>query len=177
MQRSGKVACAHGGLIIMELTPQEKRIRQLFRLGIFLKGIHAVIEVVGGLLLLGIPLRAFAHLAIWLTQAELLEQPHDLVANYVLHLGTQLSAGSKTFGGAYLLSHGVVKIVLVVALLKGKLWAYPWSLSVLGLFIVYQVYRFTFTHSIALVLLTIFDLVVIWLIWREYQIVKKHLNG
>jgi uncharacterized membrane protein len=161
----------------MELTPQEKRIRQLFRLGIFLKGIHAVIEVVGGLLLLGIPLRAFAHLAIWLTQAELLEQPHDLVANYVLHLGTQLSAGSKTFGGAYLLSHGVVKIVLVVALLKGKLWAYPWSLSVLGLFIVYQVYRYTFTHSIALVLLTIFDLVVIWLIWREYQIVKKHLNA
>ncbi len=157
-----------------ELDPQEKRIRQFFRLGIFLKGIHAVIEIVGGLLLLVIPLRAFAHLAIWLTQAELLEEPQDLVANYVLHLGTQLSSSSKTFGGAYLLSHGLVKIVLVVALLKNKLWAYPWSLLVLSIFIVYQMYRFTFTHSVALILLTIFDLVVIWLIWREYQIVKKH---
>src|SRR5207249_2466016 len=36
----------------MELNPQEKRIRELFRLGIFLKGIHAAIEIVGGLLLL-----------------------------------------------------------------------------------------------------------------------------
>jgi uncharacterized membrane protein len=160
----------------MELNPQEKRIRELFRLGIFLKGIHAVIEIVGGLLLFAIPLSAFTHLAVWLTQAELLDEPDDLVANYVMHLSTQLSAGSKTFGGAYLLSHGLVKIVLVVALLKNKLWAYPWSLIVLGLFIVYQMYRFTFTHSVALILLTIFDLVVIWLIWREYQIVKKHLT-
>jgi uncharacterized membrane protein len=158
----------------MELNPQETRIRHLFRLGIFLKGIHAVIEIVGGLLLLVIPLRAFAHLAILLTQAELLEEPHDFVANYVMHFGTQLTSDSKTFGGAYLLSHGLVKLVLVVALLKNKLWAYPWSLIVLGLFIVYQMYRFTFTHSFALILLTIFDLVVIWLIWREYQIVKKH---
>jgi len=158
----------------MELNPQEKRIRHLFRLGIFLKGIHAVTEIVGGLLLLVIPLRTFAHLAIWLTQAELLDEPHDLVASYVMHLGTQLSSDSKTFGGAYLLSHGLVKVVLVVALLKNKLWAYPWSLIVLGLFIVYQMYRFTFTHSVALILLTIFDVVVIWLIWREYQIVKQH---
>ena len=158
----------------MELNPREERIRHLFRLGIFLKGIHAAIEIVGGLLLLVIPLRALAHLAIWLTKAELLDEPHDLVASYVMHLGTQLSSDSKTFGGAYLLSHGLVKIVLVVALLKNKLWAYPWSLIVLGLFIVYQMYRFTFTHSVALIVLTIFDLVVIWLIWREYQIVKKH---
>ena len=161
----------------MERALQEKTIGQLFRLGIFLKGIHAVIEIVGGLILFVIPLSVFTHLAVWLTQAELLDDPHDLVANYLLHLGTQLSVGSKIFGGAYLLSHGLIKIVLVVALLKNKLWAYPWSLIVLGLFIVYQMYRFTFTHSVALILLTIFDLVVIWLIWREYQIVEKHLKG
>jgi uncharacterized membrane protein len=60
----------------------------------------------------------------------------------------------------------------VIALLKNKLWAYPWSLVVLGSFILYQIYRFTFTHSLALIVLTVFDLAVIWLIWREYQIVR-----
>src|SRR5260370_23158198 len=111
----------------MELNRREKRIRELFRLGILLKGVHAVMEIVVGLLLFVKPLSAFTRLAVWLTQAELLDEPHDLVANYVMHLGTQLSASSKTFGGAYLLSHGLVKIVLVVALLTNKLWAYPWS--------------------------------------------------
>jgi uncharacterized membrane protein len=153
----------------------EKRITEFFKLSIILKGIHAVIEIVGGLLLLVIPSSVLASLAVWVTQEELLEDPHDLIANFFLKFSSQLSVSSELFGGLYLLSHGLIKIVLVVALLKNKLWAYPWSLVVLSLFILYQVYRFTFTHSLGLIILTIFDLAVMWLIWREYQIIKEHL--
>jgi uncharacterized membrane protein len=67
-----------------------------------------------------------------------------------------------------LLLHGVVKIVLVAALLKDKIWAYPWMLAFLLVFIVYQTYRMTFAFSIGLLGLTIFDLVVVWLTYREY---------
>ena len=35
------------------------------------------------------------------------------------------------FGAVYLLTHGLVKVVLVVALLLNKLWAYPWMIGVL----------------------------------------------
>jgi uncharacterized membrane protein len=45
----------------------------------------------------------------------------------------------------------------------------------LGLFIAYQVYRYTYTHSVGLVLLTVFDLFVMVLIWHEYRLVRHHL--
>jgi uncharacterized membrane protein len=67
------------------------------------------------------------------------------------------------------LSHGVVKIVLVAALLRNKLWSYPWMIAFLLAFIGYQLYRITFAPSIGLVGLTVFDAVVTWLTWREYQ--------
>jgi len=72
----------------------------------------------------------------------------------------------------YLLSHGVIKMFAVIALLRKKLWGYPLSIAVFGGFIVYQIYRFTVTGGIGLIVLTIFDLVVIWLIWLEYRVVK-----
>src|SRR6266571_5618426 len=50
-----------------------------------------------------------------------------------------------------------VKIVLVTALLRNKLWAYPWMIAFLIAFIAYQVYRMTFAPSVGLVALTIFD--------------------
>jgi len=55
------------------------------------------------------------------------------------------------------------------------MWAYPASLAALGLFIVYQLYRFTDTHGIGLIVLTIFDLVVMVLIWQEYKVVRHHV--
>jgi len=64
----------------------------------------------------------------------------------------------------------VVKIFLVAGLLRNRRWAYPAALAVFGTFILYQVYRFSYTHSLGLVALTIFDLAVMWLIWREYRL-------
>jgi uncharacterized membrane protein len=40
-------------------------------------------------------------------------------------------------------------------------------------FVVYQLYRFLFTHSLWLIALTVLDLIVAFLIWREYQVRKK----
>ena len=73
----------------------------------------------------------------------------------------------------YFLSHGIVKLLIVAALLSGRLWAFPLSLAALGLFVAYQVYRYTFAPSLGLVALTIFDLVVISLVVREYTQARK----
>jgi len=62
-------------------------------------------------------------------------------------------------------------------LLRNKLWAYPVSLVVLGLFIVYQLYRFSYTHGFGLIVLTVFDVFVMGLIWREYRLVRRHLTS
>ncbi|WP_337128019.1 DUF2127 domain-containing protein [Mesorhizobium sp. Cs1321R2N1] len=63
---------------------------------------------------------------------------------------------------------------LVAALLKRRLWAYPASLAALLLFIIYQLYRFSYTHSAGLIVLTLFDLLVVWLVWHEYRLVQSH---
>ena len=52
----------------------------------------------------------------------------------------------------------MVKVLLVLGLLRGKLWSYPASLVALVLFIAYQIYRFSYTHSPGLIALTVFDL-------------------
>jgi uncharacterized membrane protein len=41
-------------------------------------------------------------------------------------------------------------------------------IAFLIVFIVYQIYRVTFAFSIGLLALTVFDLVVVWLTYREY---------
>lgn len=137
-----------------------------------LKGINALLEIISSFAILLISQDFVIRSVAFLTQEELGEDPRDRLANYVLTVAQHFSVGTREFAFAYLLSHGVVKIILVISLLKKKLWAYPVSMAVFSLFILYQLYRYTFTHSISLIALTIFDLVVIWLIWKEYRGLK-----
>lgn len=143
-----------------------------FEVGVGLKGLDGALEIIGGLLLLTISPRHVSTLVLQLTQHELSEDPHDLVASYLVTLGKGLTAGGQLFGAAYLLTHGIIKLALVAALLKRRLWAYPAAIGVFGLFAAYQLYRYTITHSLYLILLTILDAIVIWLTWLEYAKVK-----
>jgi uncharacterized membrane protein len=59
-------------------------------------------------------------------------------------------------------------VVLVAALLLNKLWAYPWMIAVLLLFIAYQLYRIVVDPTAAMIALTVFDVVIVVLTWREY---------
>ena len=65
--------------------------------------------------------------------------------------------------------------MLVFFLLREKLWAYPASIAVFGLFIAFQLYRYSFTQDIGLILLSIFDLFVIFLAVHEYRLLRKNL--
>ncbi|GES50153.1 membrane protein [Rhizobium sp. NBRC 114257] len=153
----------------------ERRIHQLFEISVLLKGAHALIECLGGLVLALVSTESILRLANRITQPELLNDPHDFIATHLLIWAQDFSVGTKNFYAYYLLSHGLVKVLLVIGLLRGKMWAYPASLVALGLFIVYQLYRFTDTHGIGLIILTIFDLVVMVLIWQEYKVVRHHV--
>ena len=62
-----------------------------------------------------------------------------------------------------------MKVVLVVALLLNRLWAYPWMIVLLLLFIAYQLYRIVLNPTAGLIGLTIFDTMIVALTWREYR--------
>ncbi len=142
---------------------------RVFEVAIIGKGLNGVAEVVGGLLLLFTTPSRLHHLVAVITQGELSEDPHDLIATRLLHTANGLTGDAVLFGAVYLLLHGVVKVVLVVALLQNRLWAYPWMIGVLLAFIGYQIYRIALHPTIGLVGLTVFDILIVALTWREYR--------
>jgi uncharacterized membrane protein len=137
---------------------QERRIHEIFAVSVSLKGVHALMEIAGGLAL---------YLFSTDTIAQLL-RPHEWAARH-------FAASEQHFYAFYLLSHGIVKSIVVIGLLKEKLWAYPASFIVFGAFIAYQLYRYSFTHDPGLIALSFFDLFVVALAVHEYRLLRKHL--
>jgi uncharacterized membrane protein len=142
---------------------------RVFEIGIIGKGLNGAAELVGGLLLLFLTPDRIHHLVASLTQGELSEDPHDFVATHLLHTANGLTGQAVLFGAVYLMAHGTVKVVLVIALLLNKLWAYPWMIIVLVLFIGYQLYRIVLHSTAGLIALTVFDVLIVALTWREYR--------
>jgi uncharacterized membrane protein len=143
-----------------------------FKVSVTLKGVDGALEVIGGAVLLFVRPATLDHLVRSLTQHELSQDPRDFIARHILNSAGRLTHGSTLFAAIYLLSHGIAKVVLVIELLRDRLWAYPAMIALLGAFIAYQLYRLAYRVTVGLSLLTVFDAFVVWLTWREYQ--NKH---
>lgn len=143
-----------------------------YEIGLFIKGFDGAVELLGGLLLLLVPAHAVLRLTHALVDTELSSDPHSFVATHILHMGTELAKGHNAFAILFLLTHGAVKVALVVALLRQKLWAYPWALVALTAFLVYQVYLLVTKPTFGMAFLTVLDVIIIWLVQREWQKVK-----
>ncbi len=153
-----------------------RRLDDTFKVTVVLKGVDGALEVAGAAILMFVQpstINAFVH---WLTQHELAQDPHDFIATHLVNSAGDLTHGGTAFAAAYLLIHGIAKIVLVVALLRRKLWAYPAMMVLLGAFVTYQLYRLSYSFSIGLTLLTVFDALVVWLTWREYSTLRKRVR-
>jgi uncharacterized membrane protein len=142
---------------------------RIFEVGIILKGLDGVLETIGGLLLLAVTPATINTVVSSVTQHELSEDPHDVIASHLLGYAHGLTGRAVTFAAVYLLGHGIVKIVLVAALLRNQIWAYPWMIAFLLLFIFYQLYRLALSPAFGLGALTIFDALIAWLTWREWR--------
>ena len=141
----------------------------LFRLAVWLKGLDGIGEVLAGLGLLVAGPVLLRGWVLALTLGEISEDPHDVIAVHLRHLAETLSAGGEVFVAAYLLAHGVIKIALALALLRRRAAAYPTALLVLGAFLAFQLWRFALGGSPLLLALSLFDVVVIVLVWREWR--------
>ncbi|MGE4340824.1 MAG: DUF2127 domain-containing protein [Pigmentiphaga sp.] len=156
----------------------EKNVHVAFEISLTLKGAFALAEIAASIFAYLVTKQFLLDLVRAITWTELTEDPRDLVANYLLHAAQSLSVSSQHFTAFYLLSHGVIKLWLIIGLWQKKLGYYPAAIAVFSLFILYQVYRFSFTHSLSLLLITVLDAVVIGLTWFEYQHLRRILpNG
>ena len=144
-----------------------------FRIGVILKGLNGLLELISGILLLVLPPSAIQRFVVGLTHNELSRDPNDFIATHLRAAAEHLSVGGKTFAAIYLLSHGVIKGVLVYALLRDELWAFPSAIAVFTGFGVYQMYRYVVQPSGWLIALTVLDVIVILLTWAEWRRVKN----
>lgn len=156
----------------MENNKGEKIIHTAFVIGLGLKAFNSVIEIIGGILFLFTG--TATKIPSFLIQGELIEDPHDFVATQVQSIIPYFSTHSQLYFSFYLFSHGIIKIILVISLIRKKLWAYPATIVTLFLFISYQLYKLTLGYSLALVLLTLFDILIVILTWHEYKIIRNH---
>jgi len=141
-----------------------------FRTGITAKGADGLLEALGGVLVWFIRPEEMGQWLRALSLHELSRDRYDFIAGHLLRISERLAHSSPVFASVFLLSHGAVKVVLAIALWMDETWAYPLAIGVFGAFSVYQIYRFTHTHSITLMILTALDIAVIWLTWEEWRV-------
>lgn len=152
---------------------RERNIHRLFEVGVILKGLHALLELITGGVTLAIGPVAMSDLFFALAQREWIGGARISVVNFLVRLAEQSLRGGQEFVGIYLLAVGVMNMGLVIGLLVGARWSYPAALAAIVILMAYQLYRYTHTHAVALLVLTLYDCVVWWLVWNEYRVVRS----
>ena len=150
---------------------------KLFRLAVWLKGLDGLGEILAGLGLLLIGPTALSGWVHALTFGEISEDPTDFFATQLRQAAEAFSTGGETFVVGYLVIHGLIKIGLVVALLRHMVAAYPAAIAVLGGFLAFQLWRYLAGGSVLLLLLSVFDIFVIVLVWREWRALTRQARG
>jgi uncharacterized membrane protein len=140
-----------------------------FLIGVALKAIDGLVEVVFGILLLVVGPAQLLHVAQALTAEELQEDPDDFTAHLVLRAASALTPSGARVAAAYLLLHGIVKLVIVAAVIRGSARVYPWVIGALGAFLVWQVVELVIHPTVGIVVLTVLDALIIALTWREWH--------
>ncbi|MGB6877188.1 MAG: DUF2127 domain-containing protein [Candidatus Acidiferrales bacterium] len=153
----------------MEIFKGNTLLDRSFQASITIKGIDGLLEIVGAFLFLTATPTRVNSLIDFFTFHALSRNPNAFLASHLLHASQAITAHAHYFIFLYLLSHGLAKVVLVVALWCNRMWAYPAMIILLALFILYQLYRMTFAPTAFLAVLTIFDAAVIWLTVEEYK--------
>jgi uncharacterized membrane protein len=151
---------------------KEKKIFAVYEFGLLLKTMQALLEVGIGAVLYFISTNNIVNFILKIIHGELVEDPNDFFANLILKDVHQFSFSGKHFLIFYLLTHGIVKLIIIVGLLQRKKWAYPVAIFGLGGLIMYQIYHLLINHSIALLIITIIDIIILWLIFHEHKVKK-----
>lgn len=157
-----------------DLIPPKQRKREhwlhvIFYITLIGKGLFGVGQMVSGIAVLVVPRHVWHQLAVKLTAGN----TDNPVAAWLLHQTEHLDSGIQLYAAIYMISHAATKIVLVWAVLKGKMWAYPWMMGFLAVFIIYQTYEIFARHSVFFLLLTIFDIFIVWLTRHEWNLQKR----
>jgi uncharacterized membrane protein len=148
-------------------------LHRLFDVVVVLKGLNGLAEIASGTALLLLQEGTIMAWVNWLTQVELIEDPHDIFALLLRRLALGFGHDSQLFAGLYLLAHGIVKVLLAVLLFMEMTWAFPLALTLFSCLVTFSIYRLSLNWSWILATFVAFDLFTIWLIAKERRAVLR----
>jgi len=140
--------------------------------GLVIKGVDALIEFIGGFILIVINHEGLNRLISLIALPELREDPKDIVMNYVITIGQNFSINSQRSVAIYMILHGITKMAVVWVLLTKKMWAYPLAMFVFASFIAYEMYSYMHSQSVLMLIMVILDMVIFVMIILEYKRLK-----
>ncbi|MDQ4116765.1 MAG: DUF2127 domain-containing protein [Actinomycetota bacterium] len=146
---------------------------RLYRLALVIKGVDGAAELIGAAVLLLVSGQAVHRLVADVLARDLVGPPDGTLARHLVAGTEEFASGNRTFAVAYLGLHGVLKLLLVMALLRQWMRAYPLAIVVLGVFVVYELYRAVHTGSVVLPVLAALDIAIIVLVVREYRLLRR----
>lgn len=90
----------------VDMAPGRKRdhsnsrtlVHRVFTIGILVKGLNGVLEIVAGILLFLVPPETIRGMLLFLSRTELIEDPHDLLATYLVIIGLRVISPSMRNG-------------------------------------------------------------------------------
>ncbi len=155
------------------ISTLSKLFTELFFVSMYWRIFYGFIRIIFGIALLkvvGAPL--LDVLADFLSH-EFLEGPSDILFMMITKLLADHHFSVTYFLSGYFIFWGAIDVLLSYNLIREKLWAFPVSLGLIGLFILYGIFRFTFTHSLVLLSVITLDIIIFFLIYKEYKKVKS----
>ncbi len=157
-------------MLVLKLPSKQTRkvvFHKAFVIGMFFRIVYGILRLILGLALLKVIGTPVADVFYSFMSHELITDPKDIIINTIYPLLEHSSFTVTYFLAMYLIFWGVIDAFLSTFLLKGKSWAFPFSMYLIGAFILYEIYRFTYTHSITLLFVILIDCIILWLINRE----------
>lgn len=159
----------------MRIDPRHRLLDRLFVVSVALKGLSGALQLIGGAFLLFVTPREIHSWTTWLGGVLFADPTPEIspLRTWFVHLADHLDVHATVFAAVYLLLHGAIKVFLAGALWREALWAYPWMLVALVGFISYQCYEMIVDFSWLMLALTVFDVFVIALTIREWQLHRR----
>lgn len=134
---------------------------RFFEFTLIIKAIDGVLELTTSIVLFFFGANIINNIIPLLVQEELAADPNDAFSNWLLNITQNMLPSTQAFIVAFLALHGLIKIGLVIALSSRNHRAYQIGEIFLLIFVFYQLYRFSHTHSLILLIITIIDVAIL----------------
>lgn len=142
---------------------------RFFRISMWWRIFYGLLRIALGLALLRVVGRSFDVLFTSLMSHELMSDPSDVLYRFVMDWLMLHPVSISYFLAFYFIFWGILDVVLSLCLLREVRLAFPLSLSFIGVFMCYELVRFSHTHSLMLLAVIGLDAAIAWLIFRHYR--------